>query len=342
MSLMIKLSATYGVNHLNRKGRKRLLNSLLKTGVDAEFVRMNGVGPVVSCLIPIVLLLLSMPIQAKTVYTKSPQDIFNLFERLGYTEEAWNKGVGEVPRIFLTHIPERWRNDSQKMPVKDKKALFFRVAVPAVLHSNSLIKEQRQKLLAFKKDFQRGNVTKPREMWLHGLARQYKIKVKNNTNKALIDELLIRVDEIPVSLALAQAAEESGWGTSRFAVLGNAIFGQWDFSGNGIPPLQQRKELGNYGIAQFKSPQESVNNYMRNLNTHRSYASLRKLRALLRANGEKVTGYKLAEKLDKYSERGVAYVEGLRSIMRVNNLAPTDEAYLWDGEAIYISPLEEK
>lgn len=301
---------------------------------------MNRVEPAMSYLMLIALLSLSLPIPAETVYTKSPHDILDLFERIGYTEEAWKKGVREVPRAFLTHIPERWTKDSQKMPVGDKKALFFRLTGPAVLHSNSLIKEERRRLLAVKDDFESAKITQEQRIWLLELAKHYKVKAEGSINDALIDELLVRVDEIPVSLALAQAAEESGWGTSRFAVLGNALFGQWDFSGKGIKPQQQRKELGNYGIAQFKSPQESVNSYMRNLNTHRSYASLRKLRAQLRMSGESVTGYKLATKLDRYSERGKAYVEGLHSIMRVNNLAPTDEAYLWDREAIYITPID--
>jgi Bax protein len=288
------------------------------------------------------MLLISTPIYAETIYTKTTQDIFALFERIGYTEEAWQNGVRKVPRVFLTTIPERWQRDSQQMPVNEKKTLFFRLTGPAVLHSNSLIKKERQKLIAVKNEIERSGIKDKQISWLLELAKRYKVNAREGINGALIDELLLRVDEIPVSLALAQAAEESGWGTSRFAVLGNALFGQWDFSGKGIKPQQQRKELGNYGIARFESPQESVNAYMLNLNSHRSYTSLRKHRARLRKSGKKVTGYELATKLDKYSERGEAYVDGLHTIMQVNNLAPADEAYLWDSETIYITPLEEQ
>ena len=288
------------------------------------------------------LLFFSLQLRAETIHTSSAQDIFDLFDRIGYTAEAWKNGVREVPRVFLTHIPERWKKDSQKMPVADKKALFFRLTGPAVLYSNSLIKQERHKLLEIKESHDHSAMTEEQVAWLAVLAKRYRVKAEDGINDALIDELLIRVDEIPVSLALAQAAEESGWGTSRFAVLGNALFGQWDFSGKGIKPKQQRKELGNYGIARFDSPQESVNAYMLNLNTHRSYASLRKLRAEMRRNGEQVTGYKLATKLDKYSERGQAYVDGLHAIMRVNHLGPADNAYLWDRETIYIKPIEKQ
>jgi len=148
------------------------------------------------------------------------------------------------------------------------------------------------------------------------------------------------VDIIPPSLALAQGAEESGWGTSRFALLGNSLFGQWDFSGNGIKPEQQRSELGNYGLAAFDTPLDAVLAYARNLNSHEAYRQMRELRAKLRTEGHNPTGYELAATLDKYSERGQAYVDGLRTIMRVNKLAATDEAWLWNKAVITIQPAE--
>ena len=146
-------------------------------------------------------------------------------------------------------------------------------------------------------------------------------------------------DIVPVSLALAQSAEESGWGTSRFAALGNAVYGQWSWGKDAIKPEQQREELGDYGIASFESLQQSICAYMINLNTHNAYASLRNKRAELRSKGDKITGTVLAEQLTKYSERGEEYVKGLKSLMDYNQLNPTDDAYLSDDPPIYLVPV---
>lgn len=133
---------------------------------------------------------------------------------------------------------------------------------------------------------------------------------------------------------LAQAAEESGWATSRFTSEGNAFFGQWDFSGKGMIPKQQRKELGNYGLARFKSPLASVKGYMFNFNTTGAYSKLRQKRAEVRAEGMKATGLELAGTLDKYSERGQAYIDSIRTMIRYNRLQDVDEAYLSTGPNI--------
>ena len=145
---------------------------------------------------------------------------------------------------------------------------------------------------------------------------------------------------IPASLALAQGAEESGWGTSRFAAAGNAIYGQWTWGKNAIVPEQQRKELGNYGIAAFESLQESISAYMLNLNTHNAYSDLRSRRAELRSKGEQVTGAILAGTLTRYSERGEAYIQTLRDMMEYNRLSPLDDAYLSDMAPLYLVPVE--
>ena len=160
-------------------------------------------------------------------------------------------------------------------------------------------------------------------------------------DEAALDELMLRVDAVPVSLALAQCAEESGWGTSRFAAEGNALFGQWSWGGEGIKPLQQREGMGDYRIAAFETPLHSVMAYMKNLNTHNAYAGLRVRRAELRAKGERMSGFELAKTLDKYSERGAAYVESLHGIMRVNQLDPADDAFLGDGPTIWLIPVGE-
>jgi len=155
---------------------------------------------------------------------------------------------------------------------------------------------------------------------------------------AQLSELLNRVDLMPPSLAMAQTAEESGWGTSRFADQGNAMFGQWAWGDKAIKPEQQRAGKGNYGIAAFDSPQESVIGYMMNINTHRAYAPLRDKRAQMRSKGQKPSGMALSPSLLNYSERGQHYVDTLNSIMSYNKLAAIDEAYLV-GPVIILTPV---
>ena len=140
------------------------------------------------------------------------------------------------------------------------------------------------------------------------------------------------------ALALAQTIEESGWGTSRFADLGNAMFGQWAWGDKAIKPEQQRSGKGDYGIAAFDSPQESVSGYMQNINTHNAYAPLREKRAELRAANKTPRGEDLAPTLINYSERGQHYVDSLNSIMRYNKLYEIDEAEL-TGSVILLVPV---
>ncbi|WP_413698616.1 glucosaminidase domain-containing protein [Psychromonas sp. KJ10-10] len=141
---------------------------------------------------------------------------------------------------------------------------------------------------------------------------------------------------MPPSLAVVQAAKESGWGTSRFAREGNALFGQWDFTGQGIKPLQQREELGNYSIATFTSPFASVEGYMLNINTNEAYLETRQLRAKIRSNNKRITGIELAPTLDKYSETGKVYTDDLLKMIKYNELESLDYLTLSDKEMVYI------
>ena len=271
----------------------------------------------------------------RTVETNSYTDVLKLFNEIGYTTTQWEAGIREVPRIELTHIPKRWQEQSPHIPVKDKKNIFFRLAGPGILLANEKITAERKQLL----DKINNNKTK-NDKWLLQLAKKYKVISKDalTIDSKNLATLKNRVDTIPPSLSLAQAAEESSWGSSRFAIQGNALFGQWDFSGKGMKPKNQRKELGNYGIARFVTPQQSIEAYILNLNTHRAYKKLRDKRASMRKNNIKPTGWDLAKTLDKYSERGIHYIESLHSIMRYNKLMPADDAYLWNKGKIIVSP----
>ncbi len=276
----------------------------------------------------------------RTVVSRSTEDIFKLFDSLDYTAETWAQGVREIPRVYMTKIPSRWKTESDKITVVRKKEIFFRLLAPVILRANELIVAEREELAnlsAMSPD------PDSKEMkTLLDLGRKYKVVKEDDKQltEEQLAELKIRVDTIPPSLALAQGAEESGWGTSRFALLGNSLFGQWDFSGKGIKPKEQRSELGDYGLAAFDTPLDAVIAYTRNLNTHRAYTKMRKLRAEIRQKGQEPTGYELADTLDKYSERGQEYVDGLHAIMRVNKLAATDKAHLANDEVILIEPAD--
>lgn len=272
----------------------------------------------------------------RTVETTTYTDVLNLFNDIGYTAEKWQAGIREVPRIELTHIPQRWQKETQTIPVNDKKNIFFRLAGSGILQANEkIIGERKQLMDAINKNKTNNN------NWLAALAVKYKLikQESDQLDNTKLNELKKRVDIVPPSLALAQAAEESGWGTSRFAIKGNSLFGQWDFSGQGIKPKEQRAHLGNYGIAAFESPQDSIEAYMLNLNTHRAYQRMRDKRAEFRKQNKAPTGWELAKTLDKYSERGADYVKSLHSIMSYNKLNDADQAYLWDKGKIIVSPL---
>jgi Bax protein len=276
---------------------------------------------------------------------ESYQSVVELFVELNYTPEAWAAGIREIPRVYLTHIPERWRDKtSNEIATLNKKRLFFRAMAPLVLRANELILLDRNRVAASRKQLvQSGKVSDEDSGWLQQLARRYGVIAAEDTvvTSGDLEELWTRVDIIPVSLALSQAAEESGWGTSRFAAQGNALFGQWTWGENAMKPAQQRKELGNYGLEAFESPQESVLGYMRNLNSHSAYQELRVRRAAIRESGERLTGHELAKALTRYSERGLGYVESLHAIMRVNHLGPADSAYLSADPPIHMVPVGE-
>lgn len=271
----------------------------------------------------------------RTVASKNYNDVLQLFNEIGYTAEQWQAGIREVPRIEITNIPQRWQKVSQTIPVSDKKNIFFRLTGSGILQANEKILSEREHLLNAinKKDIQENE-------WLASLGVKYKVikQESDELDNAALTELKKRVDIVPPSLALAQAAEESGWGTSRFAIKGNSLFGQWDFSGKGIKPKEQRSELGNYGIATFDSPQDSIEAYMLNLNTHRAYERMRQKRAVSRQQNKQPTGWDLAKTLDKYSERGLDYVKSLHAIMSYNKLNDADQAHLWDKGKIIVSP----
>ena len=269
------------------------------------------------------------PTQApEDVVLNSLDELIALFDRLDYNQAAWQAGSREVPRLTFEAVSERWQQTSSQIPVQLKKMVFFRLMAPLILVANEKILLERQTIAEAELDAPE----------LLALARKYRLldETVSSLTEAQRQALLQRVDIMPPSLVLAQAAEESGWATSRFTVEGNAFFGQWDFSGKGMKPKEQRKELGNYGLARFDTPLASVEGYLLNLNTNNAYQSLRDLRAQLREGNKPITGLELAGTLERYSERGQAYIDGIRHMIRYNGLDQVDEAYLSDGAPLHL------
>ena len=253
----------------------------------------------------------------------------NAFGAMGYHFDKVAAGELSVPRLFLTSLP----GDIAKVPEnKDRKALFFSSVLPLVLQVNEEIQGDRKRLWKLRYLARVGNKLGAADrLWLDVMSERYKIKSRNLTDD--IDTLIGRVDVVPPSLALAQAAEESGWGTSRFAREGNALFGQWTFGSQDKGLVPQGREAGKtHRIRAFATLTDSVRAYALNINTHRAYRDFRKTRAVVRRQGVPLDGRLLAGRLISYSERGEAYVSSLRGLIDSNGLQRLDDVRLDDGK----------
>ena len=201
---------------------------------------------------------------------------------------------------------------------KKRKDFFIQIVLPLILQENNNIRLDRKRLFSI---INKSNNSSIEKKWLEKKYKQYGVR-KND-----LSTLKVRMDEIPVSLAIAQAAKETGWGTSRFALKGNALFGQWTWSGEGLKP-KNADEGKDHKVMKFHSLQLSVRAYLRNLNTHSSYKNLRKARTILRNKDKPLDSFVLSDHLDKYAETGTEYIEVLQKIITQNNLKDFDEARL--------------
>lgn len=226
------------------------------------------------------------------------------------------------------------RDLAQVTSISERKQRFLDALVPVVKMENRRVGEQRRWLTSRREALAAGRLFARERRILAALAREYRLPAHlrppatGPVPAATVGELLLRVDTLPTSLVLAQAAMESGWGTSRFAHEGNNLFGQWVTGDTpGLAPRDADPDA-DYRLAAYHSAAQSVRSYLRNINTHRAYRSLRRLRARLRAEGRPVTGTTLAAGLRAYSQRGEAYVTEIRQIIRHNRLEPAPEITL--------------
>ena len=234
------------------------------------------------------------------------ETVLNLFKDVEY-DLGKVRSQKLVKPIYFTQFP---RDLDALQNTKLKKETFIKIVLPLIVAENERIIADRKKLILLAdKKF----TTDLEKQWLRQKLLEYKVKKGN------INELLLRMDIIPTSIALAQAAKESGWGTSRFALEGNAIFGQWTWSGQGIAPLD-RESNKNHKILKFPILRASVKAYQNNLNTHKSYLKFRKKRSSLREKKKKISGLELTETLNNYAQTGSEYTKILNQIIRQNRL----------------------
>ena len=253
-----------------------------------------------------------------------------------------------VPRAYTVIVNKSWRAESEEIPLQTKKELFYRSLLPLILHANERIAEDRARLERLSARHRAGEGLAAEELaWLRDLSIRYRLldpaagDARADALVGHLGELAARVDGIPPSLALGQGAYESGYATSRFALEGNSLFGMWTWGGQGLLPREQRSGKGDYRVASYLWPSDSVRAYMMNLNTQRAYAELRSRRAALRAGGTAPTGLALVGTLIRYSERGQAYVDTLRGIIQHNQLDIADGAILREEPAVLLLQAED-
>ena len=245
----------------------------------------------------------------------SAETINQLFKDTNYSLDVVRKTKIVTP-LRLSLLPSEIKKIEN---TKKKKNLFIKIILPLILEENNRIKLDRKKLFTILNKNMNSNAEKK---WLKSKFQQY--GVINND----LSTLKVRMDIVPVSLAIAQAAKETGWGTSRFAIEGNALFGQWTWSGEGIKPAGVDPEDSNHKVMKFKVLKASVRAYQRNLNTHGGYKQFRSARASMRDNDEDLDSLLLADYLDKYAATGKEYTKIIKQIIKQNSLQDFDKVKL--------------
>jgi len=257
--------------------------------------------------------------------------------RISNTVTVWSTaallplGIAMSLIVSTAAWPETMPDFSAFEAGPDRKAVFFDYVEPLIAEANKTVADDRRRLveIASKSEFSWLD-----RWWLDKLAADYRIERGSMDEEQLLSTLMVRVDVVPMSLALAQAAKESGWGTSRFAREANNLFGEWCFRpGCGIVP-ENRLEGRKHEVEAFDTPRDSVVSYLRNLNTHDSYRSFRLERARLRKTGAGLSGVELAEQLAQYSERREEYIKDIKHLIQFNKLADEAAAPTRDRQSV--------
>lgn len=255
--------------------------------------------------------------EPQRVNVHSAQELQALFAAHDY---HWPpQDLATIPSLMLETLPP---DLSELSDVSERKSLFLRSLLPIVVQENQRLREQRS-LVQLMVEGGLPQQNTEAHAWLSQVAREMRVKGDLADNEVQ-QKLLRRLDEIPLALALAQAAIESGWGTSRFAREGNSLFGQWTYnSKQGLEP-SDRDEDADHLVRAFPHLQASVRAYMRNLNTNRAYREFRDTRAEMRADKQELSAEELAHHLKRYSQRGIEYVKELQKMITSRTLAALD------------------
>jgi len=268
-------------------------------------------------------------ITAKTAPVIKPETTAGLrafFQTLDY---AWMALDSDIPPLILEQIPE---DINSSVNIRTKKKTFFMALLPMALLANQEISQERQEIQKILARHQvRADEADDRER-IRIIAKRYGLRGRPLTDHRARRQLLQRVDTIPPALVLAQAANESAWGTSRFAQMGNNLFGEWTFKpGTGLVPAG-RPAGETYEVRVFSSIYQSIRSYMNNLNRNGAYRKLRGIRAELRKREKPVTGAALSRGLINYSQRGEEYIKEIAAMIRQNNLEQVNLAKLRQPE----------
>ncbi len=251
-------------------------------------------------------------------YELNAATVVNLFEDLEYNLSKVRDDK-KIQPIYFTKLPKDINSIKSS---KTKKELFIQIVLPLIVSENERIFEDRKNII---KILSKKMTTDEEKSWLRKKLREYKVK------NADMKELTKKMDIIPVSIALAQAAKESGWGTSRFALEGNAIFGQWTWNGKGIKPLDTTKDQ-THSILKFPILRASVKAYITNLNTHNGYKNFREKRSKLRKIKKQLKGLDLIHELDNYAQTGKKYTKILEKIIKQNSLYDFETVSVLDNK----------
>lgn len=261
-----------------------------------------------------------------TIEPTSYKQIQHFFDRVNYRWDTLDQGV---PDITMQSFPA---DMGLIHDVRQKKQLFFLSLLPMVLTENKLVAQQRQQLLQLLQQYdRRQQITPAQQRWLQQLGKRYKYSDDPLTDTDNRNQLLSRVDTIPAALVLAQAANESAYGTSRFSQQANNIFGQWTFTpGTGLIP-KDRPAGATYEVRKFPTLSVSIRSYLNNLNTHSAYADLRVQRQQMRRDNRPINADTLAEGLLNYSTRRTAYVAEIQTMISYNRLTQLSALELRDN-----------
>ena len=253
-------------------------------------------------------------------FISKASEMMEIFSKYEFSPDSFLKN--EISNLIIfSSLPQDFM---EIQPVKERKNLFINTLLPIIYVENLKILNERKKILDWWSQSDGENFS--REFWPSWL---FELSEKYNSQDSNLGNLLIKVDVVPVSLALAQAAIESGWGTSRYLREGNAIFGQYTYDKKkGIVP-KDRAPQKNFFIKKFPNISDSARSYLKNINTHTAYEKFRQERKNLRMNGEILSGKLLANYLTSYSERNKEYVKDLQSLIESNNFMKFDTSKMF-------------